>query len=81
MTFERFGELVCKQKGQKASVAITNSFHRRYSSVVERALRKRTVVGSIPTGGCPITVNRPIAQARCAKCTDVDRLKNGFAGV
>ena len=24
----------------------------RYSSVVERALRKRTVVGSIPTGGC-----------------------------
>ena len=24
---------------------------RRYSSVVERALRKRTVVGSIPTGG------------------------------
>ena len=23
----------------------------RYSSVVERALRKRTVVGSIPTGG------------------------------
>ncbi len=25
--------------------------YRRYSSVVERALRKRTVVGSIPTGG------------------------------
>jgi hypothetical protein len=27
------------------------SYTCRYSSVVERALRKRTVVGSIPTGG------------------------------
>ena len=30
---------------------VLNDVHGRYSSVVERALRKRTVVGSIPTGG------------------------------
>ena len=28
----------------------------RYSSVVERALRKRTVVGSIPTVGCNLCI-------------------------
>ena len=32
----------------------------RYSSVVERALRKRTVVGSIPTGGS--LFDNPAAQ-------------------
>ena len=30
---------------------LSSSCTGRYSSVVERALRKRTVVGSIPTGG------------------------------
>ena len=33
-----------------------------YSSVVERALRKRTVVGSIPTGGFPCFVSKVVAS-------------------
>ena len=51
-------------------------FYRRYSSVVERALRKRTVVGSIPTGGSSFFLH----QVNILAHAHMFLLKSGIAG-